>query len=84
MSAADSNEGKKRETQAAGAGDEKPRRLYKTKETADYLRLSPRTLEDLRHKGGGPPYYRLGSGQRGIVVYDKADLDSWLEMRKRD
>lgn len=84
MSATDSNDGKKRGTQAMGAGDEKRKRLCKTRAAAEYLQLSPRTLEDLRFKGGGPPYYRLGSGRRGLVVYDEADLDSWLERRRRD
>jgi hypothetical protein len=84
MSATDSNDGKKRGTQAVGAGNKKRKRLLKTREAAEYLRLSPRTLEDMRYKGGGPAWYRLGSGRRGLVVYDIDELDSWLEPRRQE
>lgn len=48
-------------------------------EAANYLGISVRTLEKWAVVGGGPPYYRLG----GRVVYDIADLDTYLAERRR-
>lgn len=57
--------------------------LLDTKEAAKYLRLSPRTLEDYRIKGGGPIFIRLGLGRRAPVLYDLHDLNEWLLRQKR-
>lgn len=43
------------------------------KETAAYLRLTERALENFRQVGGGPVYRKHG----GRVVYHKDDLDAW-------
>lgn len=53
--------------------DRFPPRYLRTKEAAQYLSLSPRTLEKHRTYGTGPVYRKLG----GRVVYALADLDSW-------
>ncbi len=50
-----------------------------TREAADYLRISPGMLNRMRVLGKGPRYAKLGRR----VVYDRADLDAWLEARKR-
>ncbi|PQA89243.1 helix-turn-helix domain-containing protein [Hyphococcus luteus] len=42
-------------------------------ETAAYLRLTTRALENFRQSGGGPIYRKHG----GRVVYHKDDLDEW-------
>ena len=49
-----------------------------TNEAARYCGLAKATLDQLRTKGGGPPYYKLGRK----VVYDTADLDHWLAGQK--
>jgi hypothetical protein len=46
---------------------------------ADYLGLSPATLETLRSRGGGPAFLKLGRR----VVYQREDLDKWLAERRR-
>ncbi|MCH7666868.1 MAG: helix-turn-helix domain-containing protein [Acidobacteria bacterium] len=46
---------------------------------ADYVRLSPATLETYRIRGGGPVFVKLGAR----VVYQREDLDAWLAERKR-
>lgn len=56
--------------------------LLDTQKAAEYLQLSPRTLEDYRIKGGGPVFIRLGLGKRSAVLYDLADLNAWLDSRK--
>lgn len=48
-----------------------------TEEAAEYLKLSPRTLEKLRTVGKGPAYHKPGYLRR--VLYNKDDLDDWLE-----
>jgi len=53
--------------------------LLTTIEAAEYLRLSPRTLEDMRVTGNGPHYYKLGPGKRSKVVYRREDLESWAQ-----
>ena len=45
--------------------------LLTTVQAAEHLGLSPRTLEDWRVRGGGPPYRKLG---RKAVRYAPADL----------
>jgi hypothetical protein len=52
--------------------------LLTTVEAAEYLRLSPRTLEDMRVTGNGPRYFKLGPGKRSKVVYRKNDLEQWI------
>ena len=49
-------------------------------EAADFLRLSPRTLEKQRVVGGGPPFRKFGRR----VLYDQADLQKWAEDRRFD
>lgn len=48
--------------------------LYSTKSAADYLNLSPRTLEKWRCQGKGPKYL---AGKK--VKYRESDLDAYLE-----
>ena len=50
-----------------------------TRHAADWLGLSPRTLERYRGTGEGPVFYRFGRHVR----YLEADLDAWTETRRR-
>jgi hypothetical protein len=52
---------------------------YSTPLAADYVGLSPATLETLRIRGGGPAFSKLGRR----VVYSREDLDAWLAARRR-
>lgn len=47
------------------------------REAADYLKLSPRTLEKHRVTGGGPRFRKFGRR----VVYAVADLEAWANAR---
>lgn len=58
----------------SGRSSEPSARYLTTREAADYLRLSPRTLEKKRIHADGPPYCKLGSR----VVYSRAALDEWV------
>ena len=53
--------------------------LLDTEEAAAYLRLSPKTLVKNRCIGGSPPFFKAGRR----VIYDRADLDRWLDERRR-
>lgn len=46
---------------------------------AEYLGLSPATLETLRCRGGGPPFVKLGRR----VAYRREDLEAWLARSRR-
>ncbi len=50
-----------------------PPRFLRTKEAADFLSLSARTLEKHRTYGTGPSYRKLG----GRVVYAVDELEAW-------
>ena len=50
-----------------------------TPEAAASTGMSPKTLETMRCRGGGPPFVKLGRR----VVYRREDLDVWLAVRVR-
>lgn len=52
--------------------------LLNTEAAAAYLQLSDRTLEDYRVTDTGPPFLRVGRGQRLKVLYLLHDLNVWL------
>lgn len=51
-----------------------------TREAAALLRLKPNTLEKMRVYGGGPVFRKHGRN----VLYRRADLDAWSDLRKQD
>ena len=55
-----------------------PQRYLTNDEAAEYLRLSPRTLEKQRVIGGGPRFRKFGRR----VMYAVADLDASLESER--
>lgn len=54
--------------------------LLYTAEAAYVLGLSPRTLESMRLRGGGPPYIAVTSK---AVRYRRGDLEDWIASRRR-
>ena len=64
-------------TQQQPAAAAQPQRYLTNDEAAEYLRLSPRTLEKQRVIGGGPRFRKFGRR----VMYAVADLDAWAETR---
>ena len=54
-----------------------PQRYLTNDEAAEYLRLSPRTLEKQRVIGGGPRFRKFGRR----VMYAVGDLDAWADQR---
>lgn len=48
-------------------------------EAALFLRLNPRTLDNMRTRGVGPIYCKHG----GRVVYHRDDLDTWSKSSRR-
>jgi hypothetical protein len=49
--------------------------LLTTPQAAGRISLSPKTLEKLRHVGGGPKFKKLA----GAVRYAEEDLVAWVE-----
>ena len=56
--------------------------LLTTRECAERLRLSPRTLERMRVEGRGPRYVKAGRGSQSRVLYCEADLAAWVEAHR--
>ncbi|WP_073476976.1 helix-turn-helix domain-containing protein [Desulfatibacillum alkenivorans] len=52
--------------------------LLTAKETALYLRTTPGALANLRLRGDGPPYVKMGRR----VLYDQKDLEAWIDSHK--
>lgn len=50
-----------------------------TKEAAEFLRMSPRSLEGMRSDGIGPRYAKLGNGPKAKVIYLRSDLREWRD-----
>lgn len=57
--------------------EQDPEALLTEGEAADFTRLSIRTLQAWRVKGGGPSFAKLG----GAVRYRRRDLVAWIEAR---
>lgn len=53
--------------------------LLTTEQASKLVRLSRRTLEGLRVRGGGPVYRKLA----GRVFYTFSDLVAWIESQAR-
>jgi hypothetical protein len=51
----------------------KPSPYFTVKEAAEFLRLRPRTLDNMRWRGTGPKYRKHG----GRIVYHLDDLIEW-------
>jgi len=66
-----------RSAAAPVAAPAQPQRYLTNDEAADYLRLSPRTLEKQRVIGGGPRFRKFGRR----VMYAVSDLDVWAAER---
>ena len=47
-------------------------------EAAEILRIKPRTLDNMRWRGEGPPFRRHG----GRIVYHRDELLAWSEQRR--
>lgn len=47
-------------------------------EVADELNLAEQTLANMRHRGGGPPFVKVG---HRTVRYPREALDQWLRDR---
>ena len=52
---------------------------HDTRGAAEYLGMSPKTLEKWRVFGEGPSFYKVGAAVR----YAEQDLDQWLQGRRR-
>jgi hypothetical protein len=59
--------------------DHRKLQLLTTIEAAEYLRLKPHTLENMRWQGTGPFFLKLG----GRVFYRRADLKLWCNQARR-
>ena len=56
-----------------------PRRYVNTRQAAEMVGLSPRTMEYYRTTGQGPAFSKLG----GRVRYAVADIERWVRERRR-
>lgn len=55
-----------------------PSAKMRVPEAARYLKLAESTLNKMRCFGGGPRFAKAGPR---VVIYDRHDLDEWLEGR---
>ena len=55
-------------------------RSYKTEEASGLTGIPQRTLEDLRIKGTGPKFLRLGKSKG--IRYLESDLLEWMHARR--
>lgn len=64
--------------------DKTPDDFMTPDQTAKFLHIAKRTLENWRALGGGPPYYKLGPGLRSKVVYSRAEVVAWVKNFRGD
>ncbi len=53
-------------------------KLLSVKAAAEYMGVSPRTLERYRVMGGGPLFRRFGNGKKARIFYHIDDLDAFM------
>ena len=53
--------------------------LLDQEKAAERLGVAPKTMEAWRHRGGGPPYLKIGR----LCKYRSSDLQSWIEQNVR-
>ena len=63
----------------APAKPDTKKRLLIARDAAVYVGLAQQTLAKMRVTGDSPPFYKVGRQ----VLYDKADLEGWLSVRRR-
>lgn len=56
--------------------------LHKPEEVAEYLGTSVEGLAQMRYRGNGPKFVKLGGGK--IVRYRDSDIKEWLEENVKD
>ena len=56
-----------------------PTTMLRPQQAAEYVKLTTSTLAKMRLRGDGPTFSKAGPR---IVVYDKRELDAWLQKRK--
>ncbi len=66
-------------TSGLESGDD-PDQLLRQEQAALMLGLTPRCLENWRHRGGGPSYVRISAR---CIRYRRSDLHEWVEARLR-
>ncbi len=54
--------------------------LVRQEKAAIILEVTPRCLENWRHRGGGPSYVRISAR---CIRYRRSDLNKWIEERVR-
>ena len=59
--------------------NENTKNYMSTQQAAEWLGLSPRTLDRYRVTGEGPVFHRFGSRARYLL----ADLEAWASARRR-
>jgi len=52
--------------------------FWRPVEVARVLRISVKTLYNMRARGEGPPAYKLG-GRGGRARYRRSDVEAWIE-----
>jgi hypothetical protein len=60
--------------------DRENRELLRERDAARYLNVAPKTLQNLRWKGGGPTYVKFTK----LVRYRRCDLDAFIESGVRN
>ncbi len=58
-------------------------RYLRTRDAAKYCAVSRRTLEKLRLTDGDGPLFMRPTGRR-LVIYERADLDDWLQRGRQN
>lgn len=48
------------------------------RQTAEFLGVSARTLQDWRARRCGPAYSKLGNARQARIVYDLSDIETFL------
>jgi predicted DNA-binding transcriptional regulator YafY len=57
--------------------------LLTSRQLAERLSTSTRTLERMRQTGDGPPFVRASAGRRrGRVLYRSSRVEAWLKSRE--
>lgn len=58
--------------------------LLSSEQAAEIMKRAPQTLANMRSKGHGPSYLKVGHWRQAPVLYRRSEIERWLNNQVRE